>query len=115
MLWFSLFSEDSGVVLSGGGVVADGEEVPESGVTEEKGDGSVENSELRDSLGWDDESIMTSSEVARFFKVHLGSVRRWTRSGELKGYRLGKRGDWRYLRKDVIAFLQGHGSSLIRE
>lgn len=83
----------------------------ESGVTEEKGDGSVENSELRDKLEWDDNSIMTSGEVARYLKVHLGSVRRWTRSGELKGYRLGKRGDWRYLRKDVIAFLDDHSNA----
>lgn len=75
----------------------------------------MDNNELRDSLGWDDDSIMTSGEVARFLKVHLGSVRRWTRSGELKGYRLGKRGDWRYLRKDVIAFLQKYSSSLVRE
>ena len=64
------------------------------------------NRELENRLEWNDEDvIMTSSEVAKFLKVHLGSVRRWTRSGELKGYRLGKRGDWRYLRKDVIAFL----------
>jgi excisionase family DNA binding protein len=75
----------------------------------------VEKSELTDSSGWDDDSIMTSGEVARFLKVHLGSVRRWTRSGELKGYRLGKRGDWRYLRKDVIAFLHEHESALYHE
>ena len=83
---------------------------PDLGVSEVKGDGSVENSKLKDSLGWDGESIMTSSEVAKFLKVHLGSVRRWTRSGELKGYRLGKRGDWRYLREDVIGFLHGHNN-----
>jgi len=56
-------------------------------------------------MEWNDNVIMTSSEVARFLKVHLGSVRRWTRSGELKGYRLGERGDWRYLQKDVLNFL----------
>ena len=52
----------------------------------------------------DDNAIMTSTEVAEFLKVHLGSVRRWSRSGKLKGYRLGERGDWRYLRKDVLTF-----------
>ena len=52
----------------------------------------------------DDNAIMTSTEVAEFLKVHLGSVRRWSRSGKLKGYRLGERGDWRYLRKDVLDF-----------
>lgn len=52
----------------------------------------------------DGNAIMTSTEVAEFLKVHLGSVRRWSRSGKLKGYRLGERGDWRYLRKDVLTF-----------
>ncbi|HEY31703.1 MAG TPA: helix-turn-helix domain-containing protein [Dehalococcoidia bacterium] len=56
-------------------------------------------------LDWNDDVIMTSSEVAKFLKVHLGSVRRWTRTGELKGYRLGERGDWRYIRGDVLNFL----------
>ncbi len=52
----------------------------------------------------DGDAIMTSTEVAEFLKVHLGSVRRWSRSGKLRGYRLGERGDWRYLRKDVMDF-----------
>jgi excisionase family DNA binding protein len=65
----------------------------------------VVDSGLENQLKWDDDVIMTSSEVAKFLKVHLGSVRRWTRTGELKGYRLGERGDWRYLRRDVLDFL----------
>jgi len=56
-------------------------------------------------IEWNANVIMTSSEVARFLKVHLGSVRHWTHAGELKGYRLGERGDWRYLQKDVLDFL----------
>ena len=31
-----------------------------------------------------DEAIMTCIEVAEFLRVHLSSVRRWSRSGELK-------------------------------
>ncbi|MCR4392976.1 MAG: helix-turn-helix domain-containing protein [Dehalococcoidales bacterium] len=53
------------------------------------------------------EEIMTASEVARFLKVGVAAIRRWTREGKLKGHRLGGKGDWRYLRKDVIAFLMG--------
>jgi len=34
-------------------------------------------------------------------------VRRWTREGNLKGHRLGGKGDWRYVKKDVINFLYG--------
>ena len=55
----------------------------------------------------DGQVIMTTSEVADFLKIHVGSVRKWSRTGILKGYRLGDRGDWRYLSGDVLAFLQG--------
>jgi excisionase family DNA binding protein len=60
--------------------------------------------QTRDEAGRIDNIIMTSAEVAEFLKVHLGSVRRWSRTGKLRGYRLGERGDWRYLREDVLAF-----------
>ena len=52
-----------------------------------------------------EEVVLTSNEVAELLKVHLSSVRRWSRSGKLKGYRLGGDGDWRFSRKDVLAFL----------
>ncbi|MDD1778284.1 MAG: helix-turn-helix domain-containing protein [Candidatus Helarchaeota archaeon] len=55
--------------------------------------------------------IMTTEEVAEFLKVHLSSVRRWSREGKLKGYRLGGSGDWRFTRDDVITFLKGDSYS----
>jgi excisionase family DNA binding protein len=57
--------------------------------------------------------VLTSTEVAELLKVHLSSIRRWSRSGKLRGYRLGGCGDWRFLRKDVLAFL--YSCSTIRE
>ena len=59
-------------------------------------------------LSHHDTEVLTSNEVAELLKVHLSSVRRWSRSGKLKGYRLGGGGDWRFLRKDVLAFLQSY-------
>ena len=59
-------------------------------------------------MDWDRQIIMTSSEVANFLKVHLGSVRQWSRSGKLKGYRLVDRGGWRYRSDDAIAFLHAY-------
>ena len=56
----------------------------------------------------DEHSIMTSGEVAEFLKVRLGSVRRWSRTGKLKGYRLGGQGAWRYLKDDVLAFFYSY-------
>ena len=60
--------------------------------------------------GYED-GLLTSNDVADFLRVHLSSVRRWTRKGKLKGYRLGRRGDWRYMRQDVIDFLYTFGNS----
>jgi len=56
-------------------------------------------------LEWNDKSIMTCEEVAQFLRVHVSSVRRWSRSGKLKAFKVGGRGDWRYRHKDVLAFL----------
>ena len=49
--------------------------------------------------------FMTCEEVAEFLGFHLSSVRRWSRSGKLRGYRVGHRGDWRYRQQDVLAFV----------
>ncbi len=61
----------------------------------------------RENLAGGDADLMTGGEVADFLRVHIASVRRWARSGQLHGYRLGGRGDWRFHRKDVMAFLRG--------
>jgi excisionase family DNA binding protein len=52
-----------------------------------------------------DKAIMTCDEVAEFLRVHVSSVRRWSRSGKLRAYKVGGRGDWRYRKQDVLAFL----------
>ena len=51
--------------------------------------------------------IMTANEVASLLKVSVSAVRRWTRTGALKGRKLGGKGDWRYLKSDVLGFLLG--------
>ena len=49
--------------------------------------------------------ILTCEEVAEYLRVHVGSVRRWSRSGKLLAFKVGGRGDWRYREQDVLAFL----------
>jgi excisionase family DNA binding protein len=49
--------------------------------------------------------IMTCDEVAEYLRVHVSSVRRWSRSGKLTAYKVGGRGDWRYREQDVWDFL----------
>ncbi len=59
---------------------------------------------------WDDKAIMTCDEVAQFLRVHVSSVRRWSRNGKLRAFKVGGRGDWRYRHQDVLAFLHREGS-----
>ena len=55
------------------------------------------------------EAVMTAKEVADFLKVSVALVRKWSRTGKLRGHRLAGGGDWRYLKSDVISFLRGQG------
>lgn len=57
----------------------------------------------------DGKEIMTCEEVAEYLRVHVSSVRRWSRSGKLTAYKVGGRGDWRYRQQDVLAFLYDTG------
>lgn len=49
--------------------------------------------------------MLTTSDVARLFNVHINTVRRWSNQGILKTYRIGSRGDRRFDQKDVERFL----------
>ena len=50
-------------------------------------------------------SLLTVREAAQFLNIHVNTVRRWSDLGILKGYRIGPRGDRRFRREDVVAFL----------
>jgi excisionase family DNA binding protein len=50
--------------------------------------------------------MLTPSDVAQLFVVHLNTVRRWSRKGILKSYRIGLRGDRRFRQEDVDNFLK---------
>jgi excisionase family DNA binding protein len=60
------------------------------------------------------EMLMTCVEVAEFLRVHVSSVRRWSRSGRLKAYKVGGRGDWRYKHNDVLAFLCSYDAAAVK-
>jgi len=50
--------------------------------------------------------LLKVSEVARLLYLHPNTVRQWCDRGLLKFYRLGTRGDRRFLRQDVIRLIQ---------
>jgi excisionase family DNA binding protein len=52
--------------------------------------------------------MLTTSEVAHLLHVHPNTVRHWANKGLLPAYRLGTRGDRRFKRKEVEAFIKSN-------
>ena len=46
--------------------------------------------------------MLTISEVAQLFNVHINTVRRWSKHRILKSYRIGSRGDRRLKSRTLI-------------
>jgi excisionase family DNA binding protein len=51
------------------------------------------------------DQMLTIRDVARLLNVHINTIRRWNNQGVLKSYRIGSRGDRRFLRVDIASFL----------
>ena len=57
-------------------------------------------------------AIIATAEVAQLLHIHTNTARRWSDKGVVKSYRIGPRGDRRFIRKDVIRLLhEMHKSS----
>lgn len=48
--------------------------------------------------------ILTTGDVAQLLGLHPNTVRRWSKKGILKSYRIGSRSDRRFRREDVDGF-----------
>ena len=55
--------------------------------------------------------MLTTREVAQMLNIHINTVRRWSDQGVLTAYRVGSRGDRRFMRHDVITFLTRHAKA----
>jgi excisionase family DNA binding protein len=55
--------------------------------------------------------MLRTSEVAKLLYIHINTVRRWSDQGILKPYRIGPRGDRRFMRDDVVNLLSIQQSS----
>lgn len=56
------------------------------------------------------ETMMTIRQVADFLHVNISTVRRWSANRILRSYRVGPRGDRRFLGGDVLSFLEQSAS-----
>jgi len=50
-------------------------------------------------------TMLRTGDLARLLNVHVNTVRRWSNEGILKAYRIGRRGDRRFLGQEVSDFL----------
>jgi len=62
------------------------------------------NPNLGDKRMQDDE-MLTAGEVAKIMKVHISTVRKWVRSGELRVVDIGPR-EYRIRRSELNRFVQ---------
>ncbi len=51
-------------------------------------------------------NTLTPGEIAQYCDVHQRTVSRWIASGQLKGFKLPGRGNYRVVLEDFISFLQ---------
>ena len=49
---------------------------------------------------------LTTAEVAELLKVNPETVKRWLRSGEMRGSLLSDRAGWRIAREEVARFME---------
>jgi excisionase family DNA binding protein len=54
----------------------------------------------------DDDILLTVEEVARRLSVHVDTVRRWIRSGELKAINLGGPAGYRITKTELDRFIR---------
>ena len=52
-------------------------------------------------------AVLRAGDVASLLGVHINTVRRWSDEGALRAFRVGPRGERRFRREDVEAFLKG--------
>ena len=50
----------------------------------------------------------TTSDIAQICHHSRETVKRWLERGDIKGYRVGKRGHWRVLPRDLAFFLKSN-------
>lgn len=52
------------------------------------------------------DKLLTLKEVAIQLRMSTLTIKRWCRSGYIKGVRIGRRGDWRIKEADLIKYLE---------
>ena len=51
------------------------------------------------------DTLLTAGEAASLLHVHINTVRKWSNLGVIPSSRVGPRGDRRFRKRDLMAFL----------
>ena len=51
-------------------------------------------------------NMLTIREVSQLLHIHPNTLRRWCDTGRIRAYRITTRGDRRFRREDIAAFLE---------
>ena len=51
-------------------------------------------------------ALITPRETAQILHIHINTLRRWGNTGILQQYRIGSRGDRRFIRRDINRVLK---------
>jgi excisionase family DNA binding protein len=54
--------------------------------------------------------FLTIGEAAALLHVHVNTLRRWSDNGLVPSYRIGSRGDRRFLQDDLIRFIDDYNT-----
>jgi PAS domain S-box-containing protein/excisionase family DNA binding protein len=50
--------------------------------------------------------LLSVKKAAQFLSVSSDTIRRWAHTNQLKGIKVGSRGDWRFTKKDLLQMIQ---------
>jgi len=51
------------------------------------------------------EKMLRVSDVAEILHAHPNTIRRWSEQGRIRAYRIGTRGDRRFMQSDIVGFI----------
>jgi excisionase family DNA binding protein len=56
-----------------------------------------------------DDEIMTPADVAELLKLHIKSIYKLAKTGEIPGNRIGR--SWRFMRSDIVRLVKHEGKA----
>lgn len=53
-----------------------------------------------------DRELFNAQQAAKYLGVSIKTIRRWAQKGDLKGQKVGPRGDWRFTKVQLMKMIK---------